>query len=292
MLRHFIVWSEKKYVLSNFRRLTMNSVTAQKVFGMAASWSIIGGAACLFMSASWHTTAGVAALAALIAGYSYGPREVHEAVYYWFADPGVRENICGTCAVLCLAVSWYAVWALSLFGFGFLSFSWGNLVFLLLPAAAGTVVLGLLFSVISADLREMNNFSQAALGGDYKFPITRLCSPWLICVSRICDSTLGICCYIVFLPYVALLMLFALGCIFVLDLVVTLFLMPSATARAAVMTGTFVGVMASGLGTQMGFLPIAAVVYGGIVGGSLGYGAYRLRYILVNYQLPQCAASS
>ncbi len=87
--------------------------------------------------------------------------------------------------------------------------------------------------------------------------------------------------------YLALLIIPVAVCVLALDLIVTLFMLPSATARMAIMFGTFCGVLAAGLGVHMDYLAVETVFYAGIGGGSFGFGAYYLRYFLLHVGQPE-----
>ena len=241
----------------------------------------------MILEASWPVTAIVATLSALVAGYSYGPREIHTAIYAWVTSPDTwragKEIMIGLGA-LCV---WYVIWALTFFCLGHMPLVWQNSLYLLGPAIGFNVVFALVAACASDSVVRMNDFEKAAICDEYYLPLCRLCGSPVCYVTRCFRNDWVILGYVVFMPYLALLIIPVATCVLALDLIVTLAMLPSATARIAIMGGTFCGVMASGLGIRMEFLPLVTVLYGGAVGGGLGFGAYYLRYFLVNFRIPK-----
>lgn len=273
----------------------MDDITARKIFVLSFGWSVIGGAVCIALSAPWWLTAVVAILTAGIAGYSLGPREVNRVMYEVAVSKDTWSGLGTLLLFLGICSCWYASWAYVLFSADNLPSSvWLNWLWILVPAVLGSLFIGAFLAALCGWVMDMQPFSSAGNNGLYYFPLLRLLGYMMrevpVVNRAIDDGTIPLLIFMT-MPFTAPVAIGLILGVFGLDLVVTMAMLPSGTARMAIMFGTMCGVLISTAGVRMEMWHAAALLYGGIGGASLGFGAYYLRWYLLSLK-PDCVTAA
>ncbi len=253
-----------------------------KVALFAAGWAAIGGTIAISLGASLVCTIVIAFFSALLAGYTYGPKEVNIAIAEWRNDNAeeIRERFWAGCGFMVVAISAYGC-ILPLV--------------LLIPTESDNVlqrwegryiVIPVMFLMVIVAVIW-------AVGGIFFFLGISNIEPWWMPVSRTTFvkldkmmtllsskhplTTRNLFFLLLSLPIISVLASVIIVVMLAIDLCLTLTMLPSKDARLGTMIGAFTGTMAAAFGNYHGLFSPTAVTLGALIGGLVGAGGYALR---------------